>query len=64
MYTTTMYCVKCKAEREGLDPVEITMKNGRKAQKSKCPVCGTMGFRILKKSEGGGGGTRPPLATA
>ena len=27
------YCVKCKAKREMKDPKEITMKNGRPANK-------------------------------
>jgi len=38
------YCVKCKTKRE------ITMKNGRKAMKGKCPTCGTGMFRILGKA--------------
>lgn len=41
------YCVKCKAKKEMLDGKEITMKNGRKALKGKCPDCGTGLFRIL-----------------
>ena len=41
------YCVKCKAKREIADGVEETMKNGRKAIKGKCPVCGTVMFKIL-----------------
>jgi hypothetical protein len=41
------YCVKCKAKREIANGVEETMKNGRKAIKGKCPVCGTVMFKIL-----------------
>ena len=41
------YCVKCKAKKEIIDGVEETMKNGRKAIKGKCPVCGTVMFKIL-----------------
>ncbi len=41
------YCVKCKAKREIADGVEEVMKNGRKAIKGKCPVCGTVMFKIL-----------------
>ncbi|MEI9960633.1 MAG: DUF5679 domain-containing protein [Limisphaerales bacterium] len=48
------YCVKCKAKREITDGVEETMKNGRKAIKGKCPVCGTVMFKIL-----GGKATSP-----
>lgn len=41
------YCVKCKASKEIAEAVEVTMKNGRKAIKGKCPVCGTVMFKIL-----------------
>jgi hypothetical protein len=44
------YCVKCKSKKEIKDPVEVTMKNGRKAMKGKCPACGTGIFRILGKA--------------
>lgn len=42
------YCVKCKAKKEMKDPENVTMKNGRKAAKGKCPDCGTSMFRIVK----------------
>jgi hypothetical protein len=41
------YCVKCKASKEIAEMVEVTMKNGRKAIKGKCPTCGTVMFKIL-----------------
>jgi hypothetical protein len=44
------YCVKCKAKKEMKDVTEVTMKNGRKAKKGKCPSCGTGMFRILGKA--------------
>ena len=44
------YCVKCKAKREIKDSAEVTMKNGRKAMKGKCPECGTGMFRIMGKA--------------
>jgi Zn finger protein HypA/HybF involved in hydrogenase expression len=50
------YCVKCKAKREIADGLEEIMKNGRKAIKGKCPVCGTVMFKIL-------GGKAAPAAT-
>jgi ribosomal protein S27E len=50
------YCVKCKAKSEIADGVEETMKNGRKAIKGKCPVCGTVMFKIL----GGKAASTPP----
>jgi len=43
------YCVKCKAKKEMADAKEVTMKNGRKALKGKCPDCGTGMYRILGK---------------
>jgi hypothetical protein len=42
------YCVKCKAKREFEGEV-VTLKNGRKAAKGTCPVCGTTVMRILGK---------------
>ena len=44
------YCVKCKAKRTFEGEV-VTLKNGRKAAKGKCPVCGTTVMRILGKSD-------------
>ncbi len=43
------YCVKCKKKQEMADAQEVTMKNGRKAMKGKCPVCGTGMYRIMGK---------------
>ena len=40
------YCVKCKTKRK-FDGEEVTMKNGRRAARGKCPVCGTTMNRIL-----------------
>ena len=45
------YCVKCKSKKEISDANEVTMKNGRKAMKGKCPSCGTGMFRILGKAQ-------------
>jgi hypothetical protein len=42
------YCVKCKAKREFEGEV-VMLKNGRRAAKGKCPVCGTTVMRILGK---------------
>jgi|GEM_PF-357588 len=44
------YCVKCKEKREMQDAEEVTMKNGRKAMKGKCGVCGTGMYKILGKA--------------
>ncbi len=46
---TEAYCVKCKKKQEMKDEEEVTMKNGRKAVKGKCPVCGTGMYRIKGK---------------
>ncbi|MDD5693648.1 MAG: DUF5679 domain-containing protein [Patescibacteria group bacterium] len=43
------YCVKCKAKRDMKDAQEVTMKNGRKADKGVCPVCGTGMYKIKGK---------------
>ena len=43
------YCVKCKAKKEMAGAKEVTMKNGRKAMKGKCPDCGTGMYRIMGK---------------
>jgi len=40
------YCVKCKKKREIKNPTSVTMKNGRKAVRGTCPVCGIKMFRI------------------
>ena len=41
------YCVKCKCKREMKDAQQVTMKNGRKAMKGRCPTCGTGLYRIM-----------------
>ena len=41
-----MYCVKCRQKRDAQDVQGVTMKNGKKASKGKCPVCSTSMFRI------------------
>jgi len=41
-------CMKCKKNDVKMkDAKEVTMKNGRRAAKGVCPVCGTGMFRIL-----------------
>jgi len=41
------YCVKCKGARMIKGARVVTMKNGRKAMRGNCPVCGTGMFRIM-----------------
>jgi hypothetical protein len=43
---TEAYCVKCKAKQEMKDAEDVTMKNGKKAKKGTCPVCGTGMYKI------------------
>lgn len=43
------YCVKCKRKRTMKNPKLTTMKNGRKAYKGTCSVCGTKMFVITGK---------------
>jgi len=43
------YCLKCKSKKEMKDEEQVTLKNGRKATKGKCPDCGTGMFKILGK---------------
>lgn len=42
----SMYCVKCRAKRDDPNATPVTMKNGKKATKGKCPTCGTTMFKI------------------
>ncbi len=51
------YCVRCKAKQPIAEAVEEVMKNGRKAVKGKCPVCGVVMFKIL-------GGKAAPSASS
>ncbi len=46
------YCVKEK-EKRTFEGEIVTMKNGRKAAKGKCPSCGNTLMRILGKEEAG-----------
>ncbi|MBI2011989.1 hypothetical protein HYS91_04430 [Candidatus Daviesbacteria bacterium] len=41
-----MYCVKCRQKRDANNTEEVTMKNGKKAMKGVCSVCGTGMYRI------------------
>jgi RNase P subunit RPR2 len=41
-----MYCVKCRAKREGKNQKDVKMKNGKLAVEAVCEVCGTKMFKI------------------
>ena len=40
------YCFKCKAQQEVKNPKVVTLKNGRKATKGTCSVCGAKVSRM------------------
>ena len=40
------FCLKCRTKREMQDPKPVTMKNGKPATTGKCPVCGTVMYKI------------------
>ena len=42
-------CMKCKEQREMKDAEETIMKNGMKAMKGVCSICGTKMFKIIGK---------------
>ena len=43
-------CMKCKEQREMKDVEEVVMKNGMKAAKGSCTICGTGMYKILGKA--------------
>ena len=45
----TLYCLKCRKSKEVDKPEEVTMKNGGKGLKAKCPDCSTKMFKFLGK---------------
>ena len=44
----TAFCVKDKKTVEVINPVAITMKNGKPATTGTCPICGGKVFKIGK----------------
>ncbi len=40
------YCINCKTLKEIEDPQDVTLKNGRKAYKGKCPDCGRTIYKL------------------
>ena len=46
----TGYCMKCRESREIENAEEVTMKNGRPANRGTCGTCGTTMFKIGKAS--------------
>ena len=46
---TEAYCVKCRKKQPMVEIQEVTMANGKPAQKGKCQSCGTGMYKIGKK---------------
>ena len=44
----TGYCMKCKKKVTIINPMEQTLKKGRKALAGKCPTCGTKVMTFIK----------------
>ena len=42
-------CMKCRAQKEMTNMAEVTMKNGMRAAKGSCKVCGCGMYKILGK---------------
>ena len=42
------YCVKDKKKVNIKNPQSVVMKNGRKAMKGQCPICGNTVFTFIK----------------
>lgn len=40
------YCLKCRSQREIQDVAQVTLKNGRPAQRGTCAVCGKRVFKV------------------
>jgi len=45
----TVYCVKCKAQKEITEYEIVATKNNRRMAKGKCPDCGTGVNKFLPK---------------
>jgi RNase P subunit RPR2 len=45
---TEGYCDKCKARLEILNPLEDTLKDGRRCVRGNCPECGAAMFKMIK----------------
>ena len=41
-----IYCLKCRTKIGSRDVEQVTLKNGRPAQRSVCSVCGTGKYRV------------------
>jgi len=42
------FCVKCRKRVVPKNPEVVTLRNGRRAIKGTCPICGTTVYRFTK----------------
>ena len=49
-----IYCLKCKANTDNIDPKMFKTKNNRLLMQSKCSVCETKKSRFVKKQDAKG----------
>ena len=54
MYKMESYCLKCKKNKENLDPEISSTSNGRAMILSKCAICGSKKSRFIKNQEASG----------
>lgn len=45
---TEAFCLRCRTQREVGNPLQVKLKNGRRAVSGVCPVCKSKLFRIVK----------------
>ena len=48
------YCVKCRRDKENIDPKMVRAKNNRLVMQSKCSACGIKKSRFVKEQEAKG----------
>ena len=48
------YCMKCRRDRENIDPKIVRTKKKRLIMQSKCPVCGIKKTKFVKEQEAKG----------
>lgn len=45
------WCIHCRAMREGKDHEVVYLRNGRKAYKAICLVCGRAVYKLVAKNK-------------
>jgi len=48
MATYEAFCVRCRKKVVVQNPEIVTLKNGRKAVRGRCPYCGGVVYRFIK----------------